>query len=210
MDMDQTMTVKMQEKRDKILECALDLFSEKGYVNTPVRDIIDLSGFGTGTFYKYFDNKEDVLKVLLEDFLNQIINSVNEFFNNEKDLYLRFIESKRVILEVFARNEKLAEIYSRVHGLSDSIDQCLKDFDDKFLIFTGKNIQYGIDKGIFRELPVGPIASSTLATINHAVYKWIVLKAISKEEMIDMVLSFHQSLAVGLVEDKRLIKLLID
>lgn len=208
--MEPTMTVKMQEKRDKILECALDLFSEKGYVNTPVRDIIDLSGFGTGTFYKYFENKEDVLKVLLEDFLDQIIVSVNEFFKSEKDLYLRFIESKRVILEVFASNEKLAEIYSRVHGLSETIDQCLKVFDDKFIIFTSKNIQYGINNGIFRQLPVGPVASATLATINHAVYKWIVLKEISKEDMIEMVLSFHHSLAVGLVEDNRLIRLLID
>jgi len=200
----------MQEKRDRILECALDLFSEKGYVNTPVRDIIDLSGFGTGTFYKYFDNKEDVLKILLEDFLEQIVVSVNEFFKSEKDLYLRFVDSKRVIMEVFACNEKLSELYSRVHGLSESIDQCLKVFDDKFLIFTSKNIQYGINNGIFRELPVRPVASATLAIINYAVYKWIVMKEISKEEMIEMVLSFHHSLAVGLVEDNRLIRLLID
>jgi len=208
--MEQTRTAKMQEKRDRILECALDLFSEKGYVNTPVRDIIDLSGFGTGTFYKYFDNKEDVLKILLEDFLEQIVVSVNEFFKSEKDLYLRFVDSKRVIMEVFACNEKLSELYSRVHGLSESIDQCLKVFDDKFLIFTSKNIQYGINNGIFRELPVRPVASATLAIINYAVYKWIVMKEISKEEMIEMVLSFHHSLAVGLVEDNRLIRLLID
>ena len=81
----------MMEKREKILESAQVLFAEKGYVNTPVREIIDLSGYGTGTFYKYFNNKEEVLKVLLQDFLDQIISAVREFFNREKDLYVRFI-----------------------------------------------------------------------------------------------------------------------
>ncbi len=191
----------MQEKKDRILACALDLFAEKGYVNTPVRDIIEMSGYGTGTFYKYFNNKEDLLKTLLTDFLEQIIDSVNNYFKTEDDLYLRFIETKRVMLNVFIQNEKLAEIFSRAPGISDVIDECLNDFDNKFLQFTGKNIQFGINKGIFRDLPVLPIASATLAMIKYAVFKWVVSKDITEEEMIAMVISFHQSLAIGLVKD---------
>ncbi|HHV16156.1 MAG TPA: TetR/AcrR family transcriptional regulator [Gelria sp.] len=191
----------MQKKKEKILECALDLFVEKGYVNTPVRDIIDRSGYGTGTFYRYFNNKEDLLKILLTDFLEQIIDSVNNYFKEEDDLCLRFIETKRVMLEVFIRNEKLAEIFSRAPGISDPIDECLNEFDNKFLEFTGKNIQFGIKKGIFRDLPVIPIASSTLAMIKYAVFKWVVNKDITEAEMIDMVISFHQSLAIGLVKN---------
>lgn len=187
------------------MESAQVLFAEKGYVNTPVREIIDLSGYGTGTFYKYFNNKEEVLKVLLQDFLDQIISAVREFFNREKDLYVRFIESKRVMLEVFARNQKMAEIYSRVHGISDSIDQCLQEFDDRFLAFTSRNIEYGIKRGLFRDLPVTPVASATLAIIRYAVNQWIVRKTISEPEMIDMVISFHHSLAVGIVKDHSLI-----
>jgi len=199
-------TAKMQEKREKILESALLLFAEKGYVNTPVREIIDLSGYGTGTFYKYFINKEDVLKILLQGFLDQIVSAVREFFRREEDLYVRFIESKRVMLEVFACNQKMAEIYSRVHGINDSIDQCLQEFDDRFLAFTSRNIEYGIEKGLFRDLPVTPVASATLAIINYAVNQWIVRKTISVPEMIDMVISFHHALAIGMVKDHSLIK----
>jgi len=193
--------VKMQEKKDKILECALDLFVEKGYVNTPVRDIIDMSGYGTGTFYKYFNNKEDLLKTLLTDFLEQIIDSVNNYFKEEDNLYLRFIETKRVMLNVFIENKKLSEIFSRAPGISDAIDECLNEFDNKFLQFTSKNIQFGIDQGIFRDLPVLPMASATLAMIKYAVFKWVVSKDTTEEEMIDMVISFHQSLAIGLAND---------
>lgn len=195
------MLAKTLEKRNKILECALNLFAEKGYVHTSARDLIDCSGFGAGTFYKHFINKEEVLKILLENFLEQIIFNVYEYFKQEEDLYLRFIESKRVMLEVFAQNEKMSEIYSRVAGINESIDQCLKDFDNKFLVFTSKNIQYGIDRKIFKDLPVAPITSATLAILKYAVYKWVVSKEISREEMFDMVLSFHKSLAIGLVNE---------
>ncbi|MDH7479633.1 MAG: TetR/AcrR family transcriptional regulator [Syntrophomonadaceae bacterium] len=191
-------SARMQEKRRRILECAFELYAEKGYVNTPVKEIIDKSGFGTGTFYKYFSSKEDVLKTLLSDFLDQIITSVNEYFKTESDLYLRFVGAKLVILDVFIKHEKLSEIYSRVAGISDGIDACLKEFDDKFVRFTAKNIRYGIKQGVFRDLPVEPIANTVLAVIKHAVYRWIVLKDISKEEMIDMVKSILEFLAAGL------------
>jgi len=186
----QLLRAKTREKRKKILECALDLFADNGYVHTSVREIIDCSGFGAGTFYKHFNNKEHVLKILLEEFLEQIINNVYDYFKQEQDLYLRFIESKRVMLEVFAQNPKMSEIYSRVAGINGSIDQCLKEFDDKFLLFTGKNIKYGIERGIFK----------ALAIIKYAVYKWVVSKEISEGEMIDLVLSFHESLAIGLIQ----------
>lgn len=194
---------KMQEKRQKLLECSLVLFSEKGYLNTPVRDIIDSSGFGTSTFYKYFNNKEDVLKILLAKFLEQIITSLNDYYKREEDLYMRYIETKRVILEVFAQNQQLSEIYSRVAGISDGVDNCLKEFEDKLLMFFSKNIRYGINQGFFNEYKVDPIAHATLGMIKYAVYKWIVLKEISKDEMIEMVISFHQSLATGLVKKEK-------
>jgi len=188
-----------KERRQRLLECSLDLFIEKGYFNTAIRDIIDRSGFGTGTFYNYFIDKEDVLKSLLGGFADQIITSISEYYNVEDDLLDRFIETKRITMEVFSQNEKLSEIYSRVAGASEPIDQCLKVFEDNLLGFYSKNIEYGIRKGVFQPVPVAPVAHSILATEKFLLYKWIVLKDITKEEMIDMVVSFHETLAKGLL-----------
>jgi len=190
----------MEEKKKRILDCAIDLFVLKGYMNTPVRDIIDVSGYGTSTFYRYFKDKEDLLTVLLSNFLDQIIDKVKEYFKQEQDVYKRFVESKRVIMEVFAANPKLSEIYIRVGGLSESVDKCLKEFDDRYLCFVKQNIEYGVKYGYFKNLPIYPISHSILAIIKYAIFKWIVLKEISQEEMIEMVVSFHQSLGEGLYQ----------
>ncbi|MEN6327151.1 MAG: TetR/AcrR family transcriptional regulator [Syntrophomonas sp.] len=190
-----------KEKRQRLLECALDLFIEKGYFNTSIRDIIERTGFGTGTFYNYFVDKEDVLKSLLEAFAEQIITSITEYYHVEENLLERFIETKRITMEVFAQNEALSEIYSRVAGASELIDKCLKAFEDKLLNFYTKNLEYGIRKGVFKPVPVAPVAYSILATEKFLLYKWLVLKDISKEEMIEMIVSFHETMAKGLLQN---------
>lgn len=193
-----------KERRQRLLECAIDLFVEKGYFNTSVREIIVKSGFGTGTFYNYFIDKEDILKALLEEFADQIISGVSTYYSREKDLYKRFVETKRVTMEIFAQNEKLSEIYSRVAGTSEAIDQCLKQFEDKLIEFYIRNIEYGINKGVFNNVSVPPVAQGILAVEKFLLYKWIVLKDITKEEMVEMVISFHETLAKGLVNNKEL------
>ncbi|MCB8817067.1 TetR/AcrR family transcriptional regulator [Desulfosporosinus shakirovi] len=191
-----------KERRQKFLECAIDLFIDKGYFNTSVREIIVKSGFGTGTFYNYFIDKEDILKTLLEEFADQIISGHSTYYTTEKDLYKRFVETKRVTMEIFAQNEKLSEIYSRVAGTSEAIDKCLKQFEDKLIGFYIRNIEYGINKGAFNNVSVPPVAHAILAVEKFLLYKWIVLKDITNEEMVEMVISFHETLAKGLVNNK--------
>ncbi|MGI6435903.1 MAG: TetR/AcrR family transcriptional regulator [Syntrophomonadaceae bacterium] len=189
-----------KERREHLLQCSLQLFVDKGYFNTAIRDIIAESGIGTGTFYNYFIDKEDVLKALLMEFADQIISSISQYYLIEENLLERFIETKRITMEVFAQNEKLSDIYSRVAGASEQIDQCIKVFEDKLLEFYSKNIAYGIRKGVFKDIAIDPTAHAILATEKFLLYKWVVLKAITKEEMIEMVVSFHETLAKGLVK----------
>ena len=187
-----------QERRQRLLQCALTLFVEKGYADTPVREIIMKSGYGTGTFYNYFSDKEDIFKTLLEGFAEEIISSINSYYSTEKDLYKRFVETKRITMEVFTRNEELSELYSRAAGTSEAIDQCLRQFEDKLIAFYNRNFEYGIAKGRFNVVPAEPIAHAIQAVEKYLLNKWIILKDKTKAQMIDMVISFHETLAQGL------------
>jgi len=192
---------KMQVKRQRILDCSMQLFLEKGYINTSIRDIIDSSGYGASTFYRYFQSREEILKTLLAEFLETIVIRVNELFATQENLSLRFIESKRVVLEVFIENQQMAEIYIRSAGVSAEIDSFLHCFDQQYIEYSSNNIRYGIAKGIFKEQPVLPIAHAILGTIKYAVYRWIVINEIDAEEMVELVLSFHESLAAGMLRE---------
>ena len=56
--MKQKGTAKSEETRQRILEAALELFRERGFAETTMRDIAASAGMATGAAYYYFPSKE--------------------------------------------------------------------------------------------------------------------------------------------------------
>jgi AcrR family transcriptional regulator len=55
------------------LEVARRLFSEKGIYWTTVEDITESADQGKGTFYKYFESKDAIIRALLEEGLGDLL-----------------------------------------------------------------------------------------------------------------------------------------
>lgn len=49
------------EIRDRLFQAALQLFADRGFLETTVEDITDAADVGKGTFFNYFPTKEHVL-----------------------------------------------------------------------------------------------------------------------------------------------------
>lgn len=50
-----------RETREKIYQSALELINEKGFSNVSIKEITDRAGISSGSFYSYFDSKEDLI-----------------------------------------------------------------------------------------------------------------------------------------------------
>ncbi len=61
------------EKRELILETALELFAKQGYHNTTITQITSKAGISKGLIYNYFESKEELVKAILDDGLDQLI-----------------------------------------------------------------------------------------------------------------------------------------
>jgi AcrR family transcriptional regulator len=57
-----------QENRAKLMVAARKVFAEKGLGAATVRDIVRETDLASGTFYNYFDDKEDCFRTLLSEF----------------------------------------------------------------------------------------------------------------------------------------------
>ena len=64
--------------KQNIVKCAVDLFSEKGYTETSIRDIALAAGINPASLYFHFLSKEDLLLFILNDFANH----TQTMFNN--------------------------------------------------------------------------------------------------------------------------------
>src|SRR5260370_8220596 len=49
------------EIRERLFRAALELFAQKGFVETTVEDITEAADVGKGTFFNYFPSKDHIL-----------------------------------------------------------------------------------------------------------------------------------------------------
>lgn len=64
--------------RNKVLQTALELFSESGYFNTSIHDICATAGVSIGAIYHHFSNKEALAKSLYDDLLQQMNDTISQ------------------------------------------------------------------------------------------------------------------------------------
>lgn len=70
-------------KKEEIIKIALELFMEKSYEHTTIKDIIKASNLSKGGMYHYFDSKEDILNASLEYIAEQDYERFNNIINSQ-------------------------------------------------------------------------------------------------------------------------------
>src|SRR6201988_359147 len=69
----ESLTAKGRQTREAIVLAARKLFAERGFHGTTLADITSAAGKSSAVFYRYFDDKEDLLATLAESFLHDIV-----------------------------------------------------------------------------------------------------------------------------------------
>lgn len=86
--------IKKESIKNRIVTAAWQLFYEKGYNGTTVDDIIELSGTSKGSFYYYFNTKDELLNTLsmiLDDFYEELEVKMDANMNSfYKLLYINY------------------------------------------------------------------------------------------------------------------------
>ena len=161
------------EKRAQIAQHALELFARHGFENTPVRAITAQAGIGKGTFYDYFQDKNDVLNEILSQMFSywqKILQSTLEDFDDPVE---KINELAMAGLNAATDFEQLTVIYLDLWRKSLGHDQQL-DFLKRFKDFIAQSrevfadiIEEGKARGHFRQdIDSGDAAVSLIAMID--------------------------------------------
>jgi len=98
--------------KQKILNIALDLFSEQGFDSIGVQVLAEKSGITKPTLYYYFGNKEGVFKELLKgyyDKLNSLLSQINyvpKVQSYQEDVYPVLIKVANSYFNFAMQNDK--------------------------------------------------------------------------------------------------------
>ncbi len=69
---------RLEQRRRRLLQAALELFAEKGFHPTSVEDVVGSARMSKSAFYEFFQSKEDCFCALLEQEGGAVIHQVVE------------------------------------------------------------------------------------------------------------------------------------
>ena len=67
-----------QDKRERIIDAAVEVFAKKGYRSARISDIAEVAGVADGTIYLYFKNKEDLLLTIFEEKMERLLRDLQQ------------------------------------------------------------------------------------------------------------------------------------
>ena len=141
------------KNRQAIIEAGIRVFISKGVSETTVRDIIRSTGLASGTFYNYFNSKEEVLVAIFNDFAKEVGKTVRdenvqpdnfeEFLRIKLTRFFKFVSSKPEIFMIMSNNHNL------VNNFSINTPQIILEID-----YLKEEISDYIKKGVFPNFDV--------------------------------------------------------
>jgi len=101
--------------RERLLDCALTLFADKGYSATGTQEIIDAAGVTKPVLYHYFESKEALFRELIGDIYDATAAAWRAVIEQEKTAVSQLRGITRVSFEGSARDPRLPRVLMQTH-----------------------------------------------------------------------------------------------
>ena len=113
-------TARGARTRAALVTAARTVFERDGYLNARLTDITAQARCSTGSFYTYFNNKEEVFAAVLEEAQEEMLHPHVREVTDTEDPVAVIEASNRAYLEAYERNAKLMRLLDQVATIDDS------------------------------------------------------------------------------------------
>lgn len=136
---------KKNEKYQKLISAAFDLFENNGISAVSIDDIVKKAGVAKGTFYLYFKDKFDLISKLIlkkaAEYMN-LTSEIPDIKNDEEfdryikkyiDLLVDFLEKNKTLTLLIDKN-----VHICVNAVIENREGSVKEMYDKILVYFEK------------------------------------------------------------------------
>ena len=164
------------KKKEAILYAATSLFSEKGFKDTRMSEISELTGAAEGTIFYHFKSKEKLFLTILEDFKESLISEFEQYSRERKfsrgldmvedviSFYLYLASSMEDRFLLLHRHDayELAQINEECRECLEAIYNCLVNLFEQAILLGQKD-------GSIGDVPARKFAMIIFATVDALV-----------------------------------------
>lgn len=182
------------QRKEQIMDAALKVIISKGYENSRMDDIVDLSSMSKGAIYWYYKSKKEVYLNLVNYWVIKYSTVINHIVEEDdspaeqlKDVFEYFILQYEQDPSAF---KALVEFWS-LAGRDKDFQKKLDKVYSKFLEFLERIINKGVKSGEFKNLDVRITALSIMVNIEGII--WFTLfdaHGLSAREYINTITNF--------------------
>ena len=137
--------------KNRILECAKEVFLNKGFENAQVAEIAKLAKVTTGAIYRHFKNKEALFFALIEEEYNYTMNVVSDVENRSENKTIKlsseldveeaiienlFLETMLFVDYMYAHFDNFKLIFACSKG--SKVETFIEDITERY---TAKNMK---------------------------------------------------------------------
>lgn len=109
-----------EEKRNRILQAAIDAFAAYGYENANTNKIADKAGISVGSLFQYFDSKEDLFFTTVTYGTSSLKATLEEIMTGEEDILNKIEKLIRTIQRHSREHGNIIRLYNEMSTQSNS------------------------------------------------------------------------------------------
>lgn len=178
--------------RERLLQAAVDLFFEKGYASTSIREIGTKAGITNSLIYHYFTNKEEMLFEIVNRSVGDLIDTLNAITRGLSDpleCLRQMLIGQTALLS--AKREKESKIlFSEYHWLTGAKRKALrKSQREVYDIYMAKCRELK-EKGLLNEIDLSVLTFSIFGVL-FGFFRWYRdTGSLTKEDVAENIWKF--------------------
>jgi len=192
------MNLRHDNTRQHIIDIGYGIIAGKGFSSVGLNEILKTAGVPKGSFYHYFESKEQYGQALLEDYFANYLVGIDELLQAEAasghERLMRYWQrwlDKQCAAACSDQKCLVVKLSAEVADLSDAMRITLRDGTDQIVARIAALIEAGVADG---SLP--PLAP--LATAQMLYQLWLGASLLGKlhrnSEALDNAMQFTQTL----------------
>ena len=144
------------DKREEIVRAALELIAENGFHGAPMAMIAEKAGVGAGTIYRYFENKDVLIKKLYREMEERLCAATTQGYSPEKPVRERFLHLGTAVLRYCISSpldfRYLEQFHNSPYGVAHRRDKIFGEAYEQDVY--RKLFEEGVAQHVIKELPL--------------------------------------------------------
>ncbi|HAA10858.1 MAG TPA: hypothetical protein DCE41_03835 [Cytophagales bacterium] len=140
-------------KREDILDQGIELFRTRGYHHVGINEVLKASGIPKGSFYNFFESKEDFARQALDRYGDQMLGLIGPFLEDKtlpplqrlKSMYRWLIEANK--MEAYSNGCMVNNLSIEVAGDNDTLAEQSKNTFGRWLKAIAAVVEAGQKDG---------------------------------------------------------------